>query len=235
MSLATFDAATGAAFTEFATSLTFAHTTAGSNRYLQVGIGWQFNSATYRSMTGGGVTYNSVTVNPLIDSGPSSGNRARTIVYDLVAPAAGTHNVVVTLGSGTGDGRTCVIAISFADVDQTTPVLHSASSITSPCSVVSTVGQLVSAFEFVASGTPVSGGDETVRATQIAADGAGVGTLVATTIPSAAGTTTCSVTVADERTLAAFELQGVSGGSTVGRLVGGTLCGGVLVGGLLRA
>jgi len=213
MTLPTFDAASSGPFGDAVTSETFPHTVgSGPNRYLLVGIGWAFNAATYRSMVGGSVTYNGVAMTLVLDSGPSSQDRARTLVYELKNAPSGTHNVVVTLGSGTGDARTDVVAISWSDVDQTTPILHQASFVDAGGSVVSSVGQVVVAFYFVGSGAVVSTG-QTVRASQASSGGATEGTMTVATMPSTAGTTTIPDPGAvDDSATVMFELQGTSGG-----------------------
>lgn len=72
-------------------SLTFSHTTAGTNRLLFVCVVTGNNSPT--------VTYNSVSMTQ-IGTGVSNTGYYTHIFY-LAAPATGTNDVVITLGSGT--------------------------------------------------------------------------------------------------------------------------------------
>lgn len=91
------------------TSKTWSHTVSGTNRMLLVGIGTQGGSPTV-------VTYNDVSLGLIRTAAQGS---VTAWLYGLVAPDTGTHDVVVTFGSGVNGGTG---SISLTGVDQTTPV-----------------------------------------------------------------------------------------------------------------
>lgn len=87
-----FDATTGAhALT--ATSLTIAHTTAGSNRALIVGVACYNGGAAADIVTG--VTYNGVAMTQLAKFGPADVN-IEMYIYGLLNPTSGTNNIVIS-------------------------------------------------------------------------------------------------------------------------------------------
>lgn len=92
-------------------NLTFAHTIAGANRVLLVGVtvdqaGTGVNSVRYA----GQLMTREVTI--------GNGGRPRTEIWSQVNPATGTNNVAVSL---TGNDQVISGAISFSGVDLTTP------------------------------------------------------------------------------------------------------------------
>lgn len=107
-----FDAASSA--TNVASSLTFSHTCAGSDRALTVGVaGWKAGGFTAT------VTYNAVNV-PAVSGAsslPHSGN-GRAEMFCLAAPATGANNIVVT---ASGSAELNAGGQSYTGVDQTTP------------------------------------------------------------------------------------------------------------------
>lgn len=96
----------------YSNSLTISHTVAGADRLLLVGV--HCRSAT-ADVTG--VTYNGVAMT-LQGTNENSGVVGMQW-YSLVAPATGTHDVVVSLGSYK---LFSVIVYSLTGVDQTTPI-----------------------------------------------------------------------------------------------------------------
>lgn len=102
---ATFDAVSRDV--KYGSSQTFSHTCSGSDRYLLVGV-----SSPYVT----GVTYAGTAMSLISSYGTGT---AAIRVYGLVAPAAGTNSVVVTLS---GTALFNAIGVSLAGVDQTTPV-----------------------------------------------------------------------------------------------------------------
>ncbi len=152
--------------------VTFSHTVSGSNRFLLVSI------STNTSISITGVTYNGVTMTALaaaVDNTDSSAN-SRLHVFRLIAPATGANNVVVTF-SGAPSDRT-VIAESFTDVNQTTPMGTVATSTTnnsaSPSvTVVGASGDLIVDFHGAndALSTTSAGSGQTSRASSLPSTG----------------------------------------------------------------
>ena len=99
-----FSATTGA--------LTFAHTVAGTNRMLLVGIAVDQARTVVSTVKYAGVSMT------LAIAGGTGGN-PRAEIYSLFNPPAGTNNVVVTL---TVSDQVSAGALSFLGVDPTTPV-----------------------------------------------------------------------------------------------------------------
>jgi len=105
--------------TQAANTLTFSHTTTGTNLVLVVGV--SMNISGRNSTTVSGITYNGVA---LVSAGTAvSNSNRRTEIWYLKAPATGTKNVVVTLSiPGGGNIGTVAGAITFTGADQTTPI-----------------------------------------------------------------------------------------------------------------
>lgn len=94
------------------TTVTLSHTIAsGANRYLLVGVSIS-NTASVSSVTYGGVGLTR------IGTQATTGSNERVEMWQRIAPAVGTANVVVTL---TANCDVIVGAISFINVNQTTP------------------------------------------------------------------------------------------------------------------
>jgi uncharacterized repeat protein (TIGR01451 family) len=108
------------------TTLTFAHTTTGTNLVLVVGVSMNISGGV--SSTVGSVTYNGVALTKA-GAQNDSGNQRRTEMWYLIAPATGTHNVIVTVKVpfaatiGTVAGAT-----TFTGADQTSPIRTYASN-----------------------------------------------------------------------------------------------------------
>ena len=108
------------------TTLTFAHTTTGTNLVLVVGVSMNISGGV--SATVGGVTYNGVALTKA-GAHNDSANQRRTEMWYLIAPATGTHNVIVTVKVpfaatiGTVAGAT-----TFTGADQTSPIRTYASN-----------------------------------------------------------------------------------------------------------
>ena len=111
----TFDAASHADGTENASSLTFSHTTSGSERFLLVCVS-HWNSATVRQVSG--ITYGGQAMTLGRREKNSGGNDTAELWY-LNNPPSGANDVVVTM-SGTTSGWKAG-AMSFTGVNQTTP------------------------------------------------------------------------------------------------------------------
>ena len=90
-----FDSATRAT-TGTGTSLTFSHTVSGSNRILVVGVA-DNDATTGDTITG--VTYNGVAMSRISGGYGTNTDGGTVFLYYLVAPATGTHNVVVSCSS----------------------------------------------------------------------------------------------------------------------------------------
>lgn len=101
---------------DYAGSISYSHTVgSGSNRLLVVGVFIPHGADKVTSVTYGGVAMTRVRATT-----PGVGISAVTYFYQLVNPAVGTANVVITLGSADCSGNS--IAASFTGVDQATPV-----------------------------------------------------------------------------------------------------------------
>lgn len=149
-------------------SLTWAVTTAGNNRYLLVGVVLRPGDPDNRTVTG--VTFNgsAMTQVDTQDSAPSSPPRARVYWFQAVAPAATTANVVVSFS---GSGQNIAYAMPWSDVDQTTPhgtVQKAGTAGTSPSLSVTTDADKVivdvlglSTFEGGGATTATAGGSQT--------------------------------------------------------------------------
>lgn len=96
-----------------ATSLTVSHTCTGSNLFLAVYVGNNYNYPTSTSVRASGVTYNSVamTAGDTNGSNPVGGQW-----WFLAAPSSGTHNIVVTMPS---TQNIALAAISLSGAKQT--------------------------------------------------------------------------------------------------------------------
>lgn len=101
------------------TSISWSHTCSGDNRYLQVAI--SFPSSPVGAST---VTYNGASLTRIFAD--TQGNRSLE-VWALVAPAAGTHSIAITLPSAATNNDVGATARSFRNVDQSAPVRDSGS------------------------------------------------------------------------------------------------------------
>jgi predicted ribosomally synthesized peptide with SipW-like signal peptide len=121
-----------------ASSLTWAHTVSGSNRYLVVGVSINNeNSGTVSS-----VTYNGQALTSLGTA--TNGTNARVEMWGMLAPPTGTHNIVVTLSTSQ---RFTAGAVSFTGVHQTTPlgtlVSNTGTSLSASVAASSASGEVV--------------------------------------------------------------------------------------------
>jgi hypothetical protein len=129
-----FGAASGP-FTANSSSLTWSHAVAGTNRILVVGVSIRNNAG--QVVNANGVTYAGTPLT-LVDS-QNNGTSVRVELWQGVAPAVGTANIVVTLSAS---ARFVGGAVSFTGVDQTTPVdvsSFASGSSTAPSVSVTTV------------------------------------------------------------------------------------------------
>lgn len=94
-----------------AANLTYSHTCTGSNLVMYVLCGQRFGTSGVSA-----VTYNAVSLTKLFEF--DNGNLTSSIVYRLINPATGAHNVIVTEG---GSRAVTAVSVSFTGVDQTTP------------------------------------------------------------------------------------------------------------------
>ena len=94
-----------------ATSLTFSHTTSGSDRALFVGV--VSNDTVTDDVTG--VTYGGVSMTRLIAITTTNSGLRATYIYYLLNPASGANNVVISVSASTYiDG----VAVSYTGVKQ---------------------------------------------------------------------------------------------------------------------
>lgn len=79
------------------TSLTISHTTTGSNLLMLVGVYEDVATGTTPNTTG--ITYNGVALTQLVSEYRTFSAGLISSIWGLVAPATGTHNVVISEGS----------------------------------------------------------------------------------------------------------------------------------------
>lgn len=156
-----------------ASSLTFAITPSGSDRYLACGVAVQDTSKTVSSITFNGTALTKLTS---IDNTDDPGRQSRAEYWYLIAPSATTANVVVTLSSATAVAAGC---ISFTGVDQSaphgTPASAKGDGASTSVSVSSTTGELVVDVTSIRVGTTTitAGAGQTERVEQESTTGAG--------------------------------------------------------------
>lgn len=159
-----FDAAGSVVQNANATSFTWSHTVSGSNRFLVVGV----SIRNQQSETASSVTYAGT---PLTFVGARSNETStRVEIWQLVAPAVGTDDVVVTLSAS---AKIVGGAISLTGVDQTTPIATSgfaAGSSTNPTmtfTAVATSAWVIDALAYRSTGnstpTATAGGGQVQR------------------------------------------------------------------------
>ncbi len=96
--------------------ITVSHTTLGTNRLMLVGISGAVSSGT---VAVSGVTYGGVALS-LVGTATAAAYQ-KTWIYQLVAPATGTANVVVTFSTAPNTGAV-VGVMTFTGVDQSVPL-----------------------------------------------------------------------------------------------------------------
>lgn len=159
-----FDASGSVVQNSTATSFTWSHTLSGSDRFLAVSV----SIRNQQSETVSGVTYAGT---PLTFVGARANETSAQVeIWQLVAPAVGTDNVVVTLSA---PAKIVGGAVSLTGVDQTTPVAASgftAGSSTNPSltfTAVATSAWVIDALAFRSAGnsTPTAtvGGGQVQR------------------------------------------------------------------------
>lgn len=105
--------------TQGANTLTFAHTSTGTNLVLVVGV--SLNISGRNSTTIGTVTYGGASLTPA-GTAITNSNRVSQIFY-LIGPPTGANNVVVPLNiSGGGTIGIVAGAVTFTGADQTAPI-----------------------------------------------------------------------------------------------------------------
>jgi len=161
------------------TSLTFAHTCTGSDRFLVVGI------KLYGDNDITGVTYNSVSMTH-IGTAVLAGEGSRAVLYGLTAPSTGANNIII---SRTSSNHILATGASYTGVSQTgqpeafgTDADGSSSQTTPAATVVSADAWLVAvgvaaftgnAFEAKTATTMRRDNDELVTGTQATFDSGG--------------------------------------------------------------
>lgn len=113
MALPTIGTITTDAASTFRTSTSITHTVdTGNNLYLYVAISAKNESVTSVAWDTAGVNESLTLI------GTSQVSNVRLAIYGLTGPTAGASKTLTAVHSG---GRICITAISFKDVDQTTP------------------------------------------------------------------------------------------------------------------
>jgi hypothetical protein len=170
-----FDAASSASSSgSGSASLTWSHTVSvsGTNRILIVGVSVKSGS-TVTGVSYAGVSFSAIS-NPIV-VGNNAGN-ARVELWQLVAPATGANNVIVTLSAS---ARFVGGAVSLTGVNQTNPIdaSNSASgSSATPSITITTIANNAWVVDTIASSPPTSGANPTGGQTQqwnVATGGAG--------------------------------------------------------------
>ncbi|MGH7701794.1 MAG: hypothetical protein ACREMO_01780, partial [Gemmatimonadales bacterium] len=148
--------------------MTWAHTCSGSNRILIVGVA-------IRQNTGGefvdSITYNGVNLTFVDGISYVTNTSIRGEMWQLVAPATGPHNIIVTINPNGGSGAQAIAggAQSFTGVHQTTPLGTPATAqnenTTSTVVVSSAAGEVV--VDIVAQKQNSSGGTMSADAPQV--------------------------------------------------------------------
>ncbi len=102
-------------------TITLAHTTAGTNRVLVVGVSMNITNNTGATVSG--VTYQGAALT-LSGAHNDAGNTRRVELWYLIGPATGTNNVIVTLSlpGGTGTLGVVVGATTLTGADQAKPI-----------------------------------------------------------------------------------------------------------------
>jgi uncharacterized repeat protein (TIGR01451 family) len=152
---------TGTTVTGATPTITLAHTTAGSNRAMVVGV--SINISNNTAATVSGITYNGVALT-LAGFHNDAGNSRRVEIWSLAAPALGTNNVVVTINNPGGAATLGVVvgATTLTGADQTSPIRGFASNDGAASGVASL--NVPSAFSDLVLDTMATGGDQTVTA-----------------------------------------------------------------------
>ena len=96
-------------------SITISHTTSGAERLMLVGVSMNNN----QSETVSTVTYNGASLDPV--GAATEGTDTRVEIWRLLAPATGTHDVVITFSASVRNGAKAGV-MTFTNVDQTTPL-----------------------------------------------------------------------------------------------------------------
>ncbi|MGB6045519.1 MAG: DUF4347 domain-containing protein, partial [Pirellulales bacterium] len=122
-------------------SLTISHMTSGTSRLMLVGV--SMDAQTSASVTS--VTYNGSALS-LVGTIQDTGSNVRVELWQMVAPATGTHDVVVSFSQSMTEGGIAGV-MTFNGVDQTTPLGSFASAqgigTTASVNVSTDVGDLV--------------------------------------------------------------------------------------------
>jgi hypothetical protein len=136
--------ATSTGQTSGGSGITIPHTTSGTDRLMLVGI--SINDDNLEIVAS--VTYNGVALSKVgsIDNSRSSGDDARVEIWRLIAPATGTHDVVITFSAPLSEQAVAGV-MTFTGADQTSPLgpFVSAENDPSPAAVTvsSATGDLV--------------------------------------------------------------------------------------------
>ena len=221
-------------------TLSWPHTTgSGADRWMRVDVvvGEQPDDA---SVTVDSVTYNDVAATFVARR--HAGDQAHGFIetWELVAPASGTHDVMISVTLPTSPPPTKDVTLiagsrSYTGVDQTTPYRNvttaAGGGTLASVTVASAVGNIAS--DAVTAGNTIGASNHTSRWLDNVNFETAAGNGAAADADGASSITLTRVVADDWWASIGLDIVAATGSGTVGRLVGGTLCGGVLVGGLL--
>ncbi|MGA2962888.1 MAG: hypothetical protein ABSD96_14515, partial [Candidatus Korobacteraceae bacterium] len=149
--------------TGYAPSLTFSHTTSGTNTMLVVGVSMNITGNT--SATVSGITYNGTALT-LVGAHNDSANSRRVEIWSLTAPVVGTYNIVASfyLPGGTGTVGAVVGATTFTGADQNQPLRTFVSSDSNGTATAYSMLDIPSSINEYAMDVTATGGAVTISA-----------------------------------------------------------------------
>lgn len=193
-------------------SLTWKHNVSGVNRILIVGV--SIRNSVNQTVTG--VTYNGT---PLIFIGAqNNGTNVRVELWQLVAPATGNNDIVVTLSAS---ANVVGGAVSLTEVDQTNPIdaatFAPPGNSNAPSVIVTTVTDNSWVIDTMASPdetTTVGAGQTEQWNNKVAGDVRGAGSTEGPKTPVGAVTMSWTLSAAQQWAIGAVALKPASAGVT---------------------
>lgn len=158
--------ATQSTSTPQSTPLTWSHTCTGESRLLVVGVAVGVPGPSSDSTFVVAVTYNSTPMTSLAKVHSNNSTTGFIELFYLVAPSAGANTVSVSITANAGLGFTLSAgSVSFTGVDQSTPLVNTATNIgsgtTPTVNVTSAVDSMV--VDAVCAGSAIGSSNQTSR------------------------------------------------------------------------